>query len=68
MSELKAVKRVRMIFNVFNTSNISTSDGKILDTRFLNNKIRVKKINPYIWPTKYRVIYTDYYIWRKFLL
>ena len=65
MSELRVGNRVRMIFNVFNISDISKVDGNIFDTRFLNNKIRVTQINPYIWPSKHRVTSVDCDIWRK---
>ena len=59
MTELKTVNRVRMLFTVFSTNDISTADGSRLDIRFLNDKINFTKRNPYIWLCIHRVTSAD---------
>ena len=64
---LRAINRVRMLHEVIHLSDITTANGKTLDTAFLRSDPFPEKKNEYSWPAQHHVTSTDYTHWRKFM-
>ena len=67
VTELKAINIVQSLHNVNNLSNIATADSRSLDKRCLHRNTAENISNNYSWPTKYRVISSDYTTLIKFM-
>ena len=64
---LRAINRVRMLHEVVHLSDITTANGKTLDTAFLRSDPFPEKRNNFTWPSKHHVSSTDFTTWRHFM-
>ena len=64
---LRAINRVRMLHEVVHLSDITTANGKTLDTAFLRSDPFPEKRNNFTWPSKHHVSSTDFTAWRHFM-
>ena len=66
-TELRAINRVRMLFNVIHLSDVTMANDISMDQQFLTKKSFLPNRNSYNWPKKHRVTAPDYVMWRRFL-
>ena len=64
---LRAINRVRMLHEVVHLSDITTANGKTLDTAFLISDPFPEKRNDLVWPAQHHVSTTDFTEWRQFM-
>jgi hypothetical protein len=56
-----------MSLNVIWISDISTADGRYIDTRYVLKLDSIPIRNKYNWPLAHKVASVDWTIWRQFL-
>ena len=66
-STLKAIQRVRMIFDVTYLSDVCSVDDKFLDKHFLQTYPYAISKNKYDWPIKHHTTIYDMSKWRNLL-
>jgi Endonuclease/Exonuclease/phosphatase family./Reverse transcriptase (RNA-dependent DNA polymerase). len=66
-SGLQSINKVRMSLHVIWISDISTADGRHIDTRYLRKLDSLPSRNQYIWPCTHKVTSGDWTIWKRFL-